>query len=397
MLLIELTREQIKERFDSLPENLQKAYLSPGISEEVWRISQLNHLSREKTAMLAKIVGRVFLGFIDMDDMAAAIRDNIGLPPELAGSLAREIKRKIFAFYEADILRVYAPAEELTEDEREAEREIVPREKPATPIKITPREEQEEPKIIPPARITDKSPVPTPAPLPKQISPAPSLVTPREPAPSAGALTPAAPFILHKEEKVAPLAEKRSIREFEARVEISAPKETKPLVSAELELGEEIPAIGTKKEAPIAKTPVSAPRTVHYSDLRTPVSPFESRGVPPPSMPPAQARPTAPVEPIQPKPVKIGTEEKNLPPAPLAKSLSPTPPGEPIAPIETERSRTILPQSPELWPKAAPEPRSEARITPSAPPQPPIPPRITPVPHVKIEGNTVDLRNTNSK
>lgn len=360
-MLQKIPRKNIIDRFESLPESLKDAIFSASTSKEVERIGQLDHLDEDKIAKLALLTGRVLLGFLDIDDVAGAIRDYLELPPELAGSLARELRRKIFSFYESDIIKVYSPfgtGEVRVGDKIFKEKEAVPfkitteEARGAAPISIAPptkpETRMEAPKIIPPSKLTDGKSFAAPSPLPVKPGQAiPSPVSAPMPAPST-------PFMLHTEEKISSITETKPIQSFEARIEAPTQRaEARPLISAELELGgETAQPTGTRKQPEIAKTPITAPRTVHYSDFRTPVSPFESKTGAPQE-----------IKPIKP-------EVQMTPTAPRKEAMQPAP--------------QIIPSSPELWPKV----NQEQKDAPSQQ----TTPLIAPSPQVKIEGNTVDLR-----
>lgn len=361
-MLRTLTKEEISERFESLPQNLKDAILSASVSSEVERIGQINHLSDDKIARLALVVGRVFMGFIDTDDSTKEIKDYVDVPVEIASSLARELNRKIFNYYEADIVKAYAPAEGVTVETKG----------PATPkpSELRPMEIRKEAEAMPigkqipapamPSPIARiPSPMPTPIPMQRPAS-EPALIPPMKftehtataaptaPAPQTPSAPPAStPFILHKEEKVKPISELKPIEISFTSPETKKPAE-KPLVAAELELGKEEEK---RKEPIIGKTPEQSQRVVHYSDFRTPINPFERRvegtaprvqnGLTPTPATPAfgEARPAERPQPTQPTPT----------PTPK------TPPQTPVAPTQAE-------------------------------------PAMKPAPVVKMEGNVLDLR-----
>lgn len=346
-MLRTLTKEEISERFESLPQNLKDAILSASVSSEVERIGQINHLNEDKIARLALIVGRVFMGFIDTDDSTKEIKDYVDVPVEIASSLARELNRKIFNYYESDIVKAYAPAEGVVMETKES---VVQRPAELRPVEI--RREAEAMPIgkqapipaMPSATTRTPSPMPMPMPMQKPTS-EPALIppmkftehtaaTPIAPAPQKPQTpsTPptSTPFILHKEEKVKPISELKPIEISFTSPESKKPAE-KPLVAAELELGKEEEK---RKEPIIAKTPEPTQRVVHYSDFRTPINPFERR----------VAESPAPVPPIVPQPTQPT-------PAPMPKAPAPAP----VAPNQTE-------------------------------------PAIKPAPVVKMEGNVLDLR-----
>ena len=414
-MIQEIPRKQILDRFDSLPKNLRDALLSPNLNDEIWRIGRLNHLDDEKISRLSLVAGRVFMGFLDTDDAVKEIKDYVQLPSALADSITRELRRKIFSFYEADIAKVYSPygaeaAPKTEEIKRTSQMEEtagkrgvampVPGRLP-TPGTQAPFAVKETP-IKPLAAGMGPGTIPMPKPLAmEKITPTapPQLQaksTPTTPAP-------ATPFILHKEEAVRPITGEKSFKSFE--FEASAPstikrEEAAPSISARLELGGESAPTGRKKEPVVAKTEIHAPRTVHYSNLRTALLAESPDG--------QDAKPSVPApmpfaEMPQPKPI-ISPETK------------PSAGKEPLFPKMSAEPESYLHPLPDLWPKTGSDssPQAEqaepvepkpakiaaegkkepaAIITePETPPAPSAPPQITPKSAVSLDGNTVDLR-----
>lgn len=350
------SREQIVERYDTLPEVLQNAFFLPANSEEAIRICKLNHITDDKIARVTRVGVYVLLGYIDVDDFAKEIQEYVPLPPEIAGIVAREFRRKIFSLYEKDIAKIYAPLGGTTQETRKTREEALPvisQKESGAPATLRapssmPREAGRFPAPMPLPRAMEKV-----EPIPQGIAPAGAVPRDEPAKPMPAPATPPlshAPFILHKEETIKATSGTKPID-----LSFSMPETKKagsmPLIAAELELGKEEEK--RKKEPVIAKTAEPSQRIVHYSDFRTPINPFEGKPNPPTNIVPRAPQP-----------------------APAPASASPTPMRIPTIPTPTSGS---------------PAPQPVAVPIASTPPMP-IPQTAKPTPIVKAEGNVIDLR-----
>jgi hypothetical protein len=203
--MLKISKQQALNRWDTLPNNLKEALFSEYNTETLWRICENQHLSDDKIEIVATLAGDVILGFLHPEDLAQEIRKDVNIVPEIAGAIASEINRKIFAPIRADLEKVYAPPSgEIEIEEVEAEKrepEIVENEKPVlteirkpeAPIKII---EEEQPKIIAPEEKPAEE---------KKEEPIEQQ--------SAEQMSSAEPLILHKETELKPLSEtKKSLK-----------------------------------------------------------------------------------------------------------------------------------------------------------------------------------------
>ncbi len=109
--MLEISKKQANKRYENLPEILQDALFSMANIDQVYRICKLNHLSDEKIPIVARLTGRVILGFTHPEDLAREIKEELGINPEIAKTIALEIDRKIFAAIKNDLEKVLAFAE----------------------------------------------------------------------------------------------------------------------------------------------------------------------------------------------------------------------------------------------------------------------------------------------
>lgn len=269
--MLRISQEQISKRWDLLPLSLRESLYSFENGKIVWGIGVDNHLSEEKIGKIAGAAGYVILGFIHAEDLAKEIGENLGLNSEIAGSIAREIDRKIFGPIRNDLEKVYSmPAEE-----KEVEKETLDLRAKAQALEVSgikPAETittaAEAPKIIPPEEKPEAA-------KPLEISPAPAIQAD-------------GPMIIHKEAEFKPLSENRKslggLFGF-----LRKDKEQKPEImtaaKVQVELGSQplgVSEAGQQPEKPepskVAKTEMPKVRVVHYTEFPVATSPFPVEG-----------------------------------------------------------------------------------------------------------------------
>ena len=235
--MLKISRQQALNRWDILPDNLREALFSEYDADILWRICENQHLSEDKIRIIAILIGNVILGFIHLEDLAGEIKQELGINPEIANSIASEIERKIFAPIRSDLEKIYAPVEALTEEG-------------ASPIS-----EPEAPKIIPTISLS-------PADLPAEASA------------QAGTLTETGPLILQKETEFKPLAgTKKSLGGLFGFLKKKKAAES---VKAQIEIGSDADSREIASSEPPAVSRVEPPeiRVVHYSQFEPTTGPF---------------------------------------------------------------------------------------------------------------------------
>ncbi len=111
--MLNISREQALERYETLPENLKEALFSAANAQIIRRLGETYHLSDDKISILATIAGDVILGFLHPNDLAAEIRSSLNLDynlnPQLAVSIAQEIDHRILMPFRNDLEKIYKP------------------------------------------------------------------------------------------------------------------------------------------------------------------------------------------------------------------------------------------------------------------------------------------------
>ncbi len=129
--MLKISKQQLFQRWDVLPDNLREALFSETNADIFWRICQAEHISEEKISIGATIVGDVILGFLHVEDLAKELQLDLNINKEIASVIAREVDRKIFSLIRSDLEKIYSPvaldAVDLRKPENKGE-EIKPKE-----------------------------------------------------------------------------------------------------------------------------------------------------------------------------------------------------------------------------------------------------------------------------
>ncbi|MBI4034247.1 MAG: hypothetical protein HY378_01725 [Candidatus Brennerbacteria bacterium] len=313
--MIHLQEQEIKERYQRLPRVLQDALNSPSRFGAIGEISEKYKLNEEDSMVLTTSVGMVLLGYIKPQNLFKEINEYLEADEKIVVEVIRDINRQVFVPLHKELEDLYGMK---THIEGELEKEQV---EPVLKIKTEERKPEAEVKI-PLEKLGESPPVsrPTgPATAPSDAAQGkPAAVPP--PVPAAPVGEEVKPLIIHREEIQKPATEDKKFKGFDFPFGIFEKEGTKAMPSEPVKVRVETPG----------------KRVVHYSEYRTPVTPFGK-----------------PEE-------EIITIKKEPPP--------------------TEN------KSPFTWPK--PEPKPE---TPK--PEQPKPPVVQEKKGPSIEGNIIDLKN----
>jgi len=297
--MLKISKKQLIIRYDTLPDNLKEALFSEFNTNLLWKICEDQHLPKDKILTIATLVGDVILGFISVDDLAMEIKKETGLVPELANSIAAEIDRKIFAPIRSDLEKVYAPAVASAEEGQPPSEEILDlrkieaekrgieteeRRKEAEKEAAAEAPRTEEPRVIP---VEEKKEEIKPLEVVEEKIQPPITQLPITELPTEG------PVIIHKEAELKPLSKtKKSLgglfgflrREKEekispvkAQVEIDT-EEVRSTRGSEIKRGThaDLKTQSTRGSDQRESVPLKV-RVVHYTEVPTPVSPFEKK------------------------------------------------------------------------------------------------------------------------
>jgi hypothetical protein len=92
---MEITLEEIKNKFEKLPEDLRWAIIASNIDENITSIGQKHGLNIEELGQLSLETHMVVLGYTHPDKLEESIKNSLGFPNEKNKELVREINEKI--------------------------------------------------------------------------------------------------------------------------------------------------------------------------------------------------------------------------------------------------------------------------------------------------------------
>ncbi|MDP3052730.1 MAG: hypothetical protein Q8N22_02090 [bacterium] len=267
--MLQISRQQVLERWDTLPDNLREALFSEINANIVWQIGTLNHLSEEKISTMAMIVGDVIFGFLHPDDLAREIQEALNLNPQIVNPISHEINRKIFAPLRTDLEKVYSPASAMTEIKPTIKSE--PETKVEKEIEFKPSGLRPE-ATTKPIEITD---LPKAAQLPKTEIQPPKI----EPVISPKPISAEQPFIIHQETETKAFTEKKkTTMPTMGWFKKESSKTPESPIKVELEtFGQKIEE---KKEPVVAKTEAPKQRIIHYREVDIPTPFGKTQGDP---------------------------------------------------------------------------------------------------------------------
>lgn len=104
--MTELTPDQLREIYNSLPEDLQDAMGSAQTSETVRRISNNYGLSLDQMGELTEEIGLTMLGVNPLEDMPKNIALRLGVDLSMGTAIYRDINGSIFLRVQGSLKRV---------------------------------------------------------------------------------------------------------------------------------------------------------------------------------------------------------------------------------------------------------------------------------------------------
>lgn len=123
----EYLKDQLWNLFEKLPGELQELIFSEEAAENIDNVCQINKVTEEKMAEVAKFTGRVLMGLLPPSDFESVLLKEAKLRPDAAKNVAREINRFIFfpakeilsQLYETEIAPPARPKEAIELEEKE--------------------------------------------------------------------------------------------------------------------------------------------------------------------------------------------------------------------------------------------------------------------------------------
>ncbi|MDP1706649.1 MAG: hypothetical protein Q8L36_02410 [bacterium] len=262
-----ITQELIEKRFDVLPEKVRETLDSEKNQEKTKKICAENFLNEEQSLIVEQLTALILLGFVSPKQLQSELIINAGLTEENSAKISGAIKENILAEAGNDLGRVYSPLTEPTSDEikTEAAKETVAIRTPVDAVAYPPTKTATEP----------------------------------------------APFVLYQDnQQKQPTEERKPLnRPFSFSFNIFKSQNnanSKSQVQAKIETNEGKKEVGEARAVKV----ILPHRTVHYSEFRSPVSPFGGNTITNLEMPEGQTQP-APITNESPLNSPTNTEPKN--------------------------------------------------------------------------------------
>lgn len=140
---MEITLEEIQQKFDSLPEDLKWAIMAANVDDNIIDIGQANGLNVNQMGQLSLETHMVMFGFTHPDKFEESIKNSLGLPEEGTRIIANAVNEKILKNIREKIMNMTerAKEEEDTEVLKSAGIEIIPKENTAPVVKTEEKKE----------------------------------------------------------------------------------------------------------------------------------------------------------------------------------------------------------------------------------------------------------------
>lgn len=348
--MISVTPEKARERFKTLPKNLQGAILAVSTAETIKRVAEQNGIAKEKTGVLGEVVGLVLLGYVSPSDVANELQGRMRLSPQTVKVLADSFYGRIFSPLRGEIEKAYTPQATPARQEV-AGPPLVERPKIIDEIKKLERSGAELVEVL--KRREEGGPVPSARPMPPEALI--KVVVPTE--------TPPPPVIIHEESVSKPI---QPTANFRLEFPTGEPSFLKPMRGAMPPKPARVEVGGFSKitppPIPSRSQVIGAPRVVDYSEVPRRTGPTLAS----PLTPPAPNTPPAPRPPIPPSlPSSIPRPAPPMPgPAPARTPWAPQAPA--IPPRGTQTSKSPWPSGASGIPGDNP-PVKTSPVTPAAP------------------------------
>ncbi len=170
--MINYTREQLNERYKSLPKDVQEAIIGVETADIIGQIGKEKKMMVDRIGELAEETGLVLLGFTHPSQFVSHLAERLGIEKSVAKEIAEEVNSRIFFPIRENLKKIHGLREEEIEEEEE---EKTPFPTPLSPMTPTPTMGQEiKPAEMPisPQISEEETPVaPVPSPLPSALMP----------------------------------------------------------------------------------------------------------------------------------------------------------------------------------------------------------------------------------
>lgn len=138
--------DYLQKKYESLPEDLKKALFDQEIANKIYRWGINFNIPKEKMKLLAQIVGKVFLGIINLNNLKEELQNNLEISPENTEGLYQGLYNDVFLKYKENLENLTKKTEVSFSQNFPEEKELVPEKIEKTPLsfqeKSIPKEEE---------------------------------------------------------------------------------------------------------------------------------------------------------------------------------------------------------------------------------------------------------------
>ena len=114
-MTMEITTEEIQNRFESLPEDLKWAIVAANVDEKITDIGKTHGLNIEQMGQLSLQTHMVMLGYIHPDKFEESLKNSIKLPDEKNREVVDDINNKILKEIREKLMSLHVNTKSKTE------------------------------------------------------------------------------------------------------------------------------------------------------------------------------------------------------------------------------------------------------------------------------------------
>lgn len=108
--MLTVPKNEALKRWDTLPDNIRETLVSEHSVEILDRIAKDEHIPEEKIPLISQVAGYVLMGFLHPEEVAAELKERLGVDGRIAESISKSLDSRIFSPLKSQIEKLYAPA-----------------------------------------------------------------------------------------------------------------------------------------------------------------------------------------------------------------------------------------------------------------------------------------------
>ena len=99
--------QDLQKKYDSLPEDLKKALFDENVSKQIENVAISYEIDEELMEEFLKIIGKVFLGILPLQNLAIELRDSFNLKTYTAQQIVNDLEAAIFSKHKEGLDKIY--------------------------------------------------------------------------------------------------------------------------------------------------------------------------------------------------------------------------------------------------------------------------------------------------